>query len=53
VVDVAVGGRIAGTGSGGSRRSAETAAAAAALEALAAEQRDLPDGADPRASPAR
>ena len=53
VVDVAVGGRIAGTGSGGSRRSAETAAAAAALEALAAEQRDLPDGSDPRASPAR
>ena len=53
VVDVAVGGRIAGTGSGGSRRSAETAAAAAALEALAAEQRDLPDDADPRASPAR
>jgi ribonuclease-3 len=51
-VEVAVGGRIAGTGSGGSRRSAETAAAAAALETLAAEQRDLPVGADPPASPA-
>ena len=32
VVEVAVGGRIVGTGTGGSRRSAETAAAAAALE---------------------
>jgi ribonuclease-3 len=52
-VEVAVGGRIAGTGSGGSRRSAETAAAAAALETLAAEQRDRPVGADPPASPAR
>jgi len=39
VVEVAVGGRIVGAGSGGSRRSAETAAAAAALETLAAERR--------------
>jgi ribonuclease-3 len=36
VVEVAVGGGIAGAGSGASRRSAETAAAAAALETLAA-----------------
>jgi ribonuclease-3 len=35
VVEVAVGGRIVGAGSGGSRRTAETAAATAALEALA------------------
>ncbi len=39
VVEVAIDGRIAGAGSGGSRRSAETAAAAAALETLAAEGR--------------
>ncbi len=45
VVEVAVGGRIAGTGSGGSRRSAETAAATAALETLAAERRQDPGGA--------
>jgi ribonuclease-3 len=38
VVEVAVGGRLAGSGSGGSRRSAETSAAAAALETLAAAQ---------------
>jgi ribonuclease-3 len=38
VVEVAVGGRLAGSGSGGSRRGAETAAAAAALETLAAGQ---------------
>ncbi|MFH1475447.1 MAG: ribonuclease III [Chloroflexota bacterium] len=37
VVEVAVGGRITGAGSGGSRRSAETAAAVSALETLAAE----------------
>jgi ribonuclease-3 len=42
VVEVAVGGRIAGTGAGGSRRSAETAAAAAALRTLAAGQPDTP-----------
>jgi ribonuclease-3 len=42
VVEVAVGGRIAGTGTGGSRRSAETAAAAAALGTLAAGQADTP-----------
>ena len=42
VVEVAVGGRIAGAGSGGSRRTAETAAAAAALETLAAELRGGP-----------
>jgi hypothetical protein len=41
-VEVAVGGRIAGTGAGGSRRSAETAAAAAALRTLAAGQPDTP-----------
>jgi ribonuclease III len=46
VVEVAVGGRLAGSGSGGSRRSAETAAAAAALEALAAAQ-----GGDPGVAP--
>jgi ribonuclease-3 len=40
VVEVAVGGRIVGTGSGASRRSAETAAAAAALVELSGEQRD-------------
>ena len=45
VVEVAVGGQVAGTGSGGSRRSAETAAAAAALEKLAAERTAAP--ADP------
>ncbi len=41
-VEVAIGGRVAGVGSGSSRRSAETAAAAAALEALAGERRDGP-----------
>ena len=53
LVEVAVGGRIVGSGGGGSRRSAETAAASAALEALAAERRPAPDGADrpaPRAA---
>jgi ribonuclease-3 len=39
MVEVAVEGRIAGAGSGASRRSAETAAAAAALETLAGESR--------------
>ena len=38
LVEVAVGGRVAGSGDGASRRSAETAAAAAALDALAAER---------------
>ncbi len=38
LVEVSVGGRIAGAGSGASRRTAETAAAAAALEALAADR---------------
>jgi len=52
-VEVAVGGRIVGTGSGGSRRSAETAAAAAALETLAAERSDAPTGAGPRPGPDR
>ncbi len=51
VVEVAVGGRIAGTGAGGSRRSAETAAAAAALRTLAAGQPDTPL-AGPSAAPA-
>ena len=51
VVEVAVGGRIAGAGSGGSRRSAETAAAAAALETLAAELRGGPDVAARPATP--
>lgn len=57
VVEVAVGGRIAGVGGGGSRRSAETAAAAAALEALAAEVRgspgvaERPTGPDPLDAP--
>ena len=37
VVEVTAGGRVAGAGSGDSRRSAETAAAAAALDALQAE----------------
>jgi ribonuclease-3 len=50
VVEVAVGGRIAGTGTGGSRRSAETAAAAAALETLAAAQPDTPVTGPPDAS---
>ena len=50
VVEVAVGGRIAGTGTGGSRRSAETAAAAAALETLAAGQPDTPATGQPDAS---
>ena len=45
VVEVTVRGRIAGTGSGGSRRRAETAAAAAALETLAAERRGATDPA--------
>jgi ribonuclease-3 len=45
LVEVAVGGRIVGTGSGGSRRTAETAAASAALEALATERRPAADGA--------
>jgi len=53
VVEVAVGGRIAGTGTGGSRRSAETAAAAAALSTLAAGQPDAPVAGRPDApSPA-
>jgi ribonuclease-3 len=39
VVEVSIGGRIAGAGAGGSRRVAETAAATAALETLAAEGR--------------
>jgi len=43
VVDVVVGGRIAGSGSGASRRSAETAAAASALATLAAERHGGPD----------
>jgi ribonuclease-3 len=50
VVEVAVGGRVVGTGSGGSRRSAETAAAAAALEAIAAGQPDTPGAGPPDAS---
>jgi ribonuclease-3 len=45
VVEVTVRGRIAGTGSGGSRRRAETVAAAAALETLAAERRGATDAA--------
>ena len=45
VVEVTVRGRIAGTGSGGSRRRAETAAAAAALETLAAERPSATDAA--------
>lgn len=49
VVEVSVGGRIVGAGSGGSRRSAETAAAAAALETLGVERR----GPDPAAAAAR
>jgi len=49
VVEVAVGGRIAGTGTGGSRRSAETAAAAAALRTLAAGQPDTPVAGRPDA----
>jgi ribonuclease-3 len=49
VVEVAVGGRIAGTGTGGSRRSAETAAAAAALTTLAAGQPDTPAAGRPEA----
>jgi hypothetical protein len=39
LVEVAIGGHLAGAGTGGSRRSAETAAAAAALESLARETR--------------
>jgi ribonuclease-3 len=39
LVEVAVAGRIVGSGSGGSRRSAETVAAGAALETLAGERR--------------
>lgn len=46
VVEVAVGGRITGAGSGGSRRTAETAAAAAALETLAVERHRHPGGAE-------
>ena len=49
VVEVAVGGRIAGTGTGGSRRRAETAAAAAALRTLAAGQPDTPVAGRPDA----
>ena len=45
VVEVVIGGRIAGAGSGGSRRSAETAAAEAAFEVLASERSVAPDGA--------
>jgi ribonuclease-3 len=45
LVEVAVGGRIVGSGGGGSRRSAETAAASAALEALAAELGPAAEGA--------
>ncbi|MDA8237615.1 MAG: ribonuclease III [Chloroflexi bacterium] len=44
VVDVAIGGRVVGTGSGASRRSAETAAAAAALADVAV----APPGGDER-----
>jgi ribonuclease III len=54
VVEVAVDGRIAGAGSGASRRSAETAAAAAALETLAGERRDdTSDAADAAAEERR
>jgi ribonuclease-3 len=51
LVEVAVGGHIAGAGTGGSRRSAETAAAAAALEALGRETSggDSPEPAAPGA----
>jgi ribonuclease-3 len=45
LVEVAVGGRVAGSGAGASRRSAETAAAAAALDALAAERAPVSAGA--------
>jgi ribonuclease-3 len=48
VIEVAVGGRVVGTGSGGSRRSAETVAAVAALEVLLREQGPAgQDAADP------
>ena len=53
VVEVAVGGRIAGSGTGGSRRSAETAAAAAALELLARERRTAAGGPSGSASEER
>jgi len=53
VVEVAVDGRIAGTGAGGSRRSAETAAAAAALETLAGQQPATADDAGAPPSPDR
>ena len=57
VVEVAVGGRLVGAGSGGSRRSAETVAAAAALETLAAELATAPAAGvvapPPRAAAAR
>ena len=42
VVEVAVGGRLVGAGSGGSRRSAETVAAAAALETIATDPAGMP-----------
>jgi ribonuclease-3 len=51
VVEVAVGGRIVGAGSGGSRRSAETAAATAALETLATEPGGVPDAAAGQTAP--
>jgi ribonuclease-3 len=50
VVEVDLGGRTAGRGSGASRRSAETAAAGAALETLAAERRTAVDD-DPTSTP--
>ena len=52
LVEVAVGGRIVGSGGGGSRRSAETAAASAALEALAAEGGGAKPGAPAAGAPA-
>ncbi len=45
VVEVAVGGRIVGAGSGGSRRTAETVAADAALEVLRRERHSGPGDA--------